>query len=501
MADGIEPSSNGGSTDTPLVETAPPGRRHPTRTTRRRVLRVAGAVVAFGLLAGLAVAGYGWYRYRQIDRKDLALTHDPGGVQNYLIVGSDNRGVVSGGDADAGAFLSGDAEGGGERSDTVMVARVDPRANTVDLLSFPRDLWVPIAGTDGRERINTAFALGGPQRLIDTLQADFGIPINHYVEIDFHSFKGIVDAVGGVPMYFDTAMRDANSGLSIEGAGCVTLDSDQALAFSRARHLQYRDGSGRWRDDPTGDLGRINRQQTFIRRVIDRAQAKVSGVDVIALNRIVGSTVTNLSIDSGLSLDSMVSLVRSFKNFGGDQVRTWSLPVTPYTTRGGASVLQLDEDEAQEVLDVFRGHAAGEFPLSEVHLEVANGSGVAGAAQETSDALRSIGFTVEGDPGTTSSTASTTVRYATGSKRSAQELVRHLRGGAVLVEDPLLGGGKVKLILGADFEGVSRDPATPTDSTATSVGSHAYDTTTTINPTSEPVGVVPESPPDGVSCG
>src|SRR4029077_11443630 len=139
-------------------------------------------------------------------------------------------------------------------------------------VSFPRDLWVSIAGTGSNERINTAYSVNdGPQRLIDTLRQDFGITINHYVELDFKSFKGIVDAVGGVPMSFQTPMRDRNSGLYVDTAGCTTLDGDQALAFARSRHLEYMDSKLKWVSDPSADLGRINRQQVFLQHVIDQA--------------------------------------------------------------------------------------------------------------------------------------------------------------------------------------------------------------------------------------
>ena len=95
-----------------------------------------------------------------------------------------------------------------------MIMRVDPTTDTVDMVSLPRDLWVPIAGTGESQRINTAYSSDdGRQRLIDTIQQDFGIPINHYIEVDFKGFQGVVDAIGGVPMYFDEPMRDDNSGL------------------------------------------------------------------------------------------------------------------------------------------------------------------------------------------------------------------------------------------------------------------------------------------------
>ena len=132
------------------------------------------------------------------------------------------------------------------------MARVEPDAERVKLLSIPRDLWLPIAGTGSEDRINTAYS-NGRQTLIDTIQESLGIPINHYIEVDFSGFQRLVEAIGGVPMWFDTAMRDQHTGLVINGEGCVNLDGEQALALARSRSLEYVEDGG-WHTDPTGDL-------------------------------------------------------------------------------------------------------------------------------------------------------------------------------------------------------------------------------------------------------
>ena len=119
-----------------------------------------------------------------------------------------------------------------------------PTPSGSSCLSIPRDLWLPIAGTGSEDRINTAYS-NGRQTLIDTIQESLGIPINHYIEVDFSGFQRLVEAIGGVPMWFDTAMRDQHTGLVINGEGCVTLDGQQALALARSRSLEYvEDGDG-----------------------------------------------------------------------------------------------------------------------------------------------------------------------------------------------------------------------------------------------------------------
>src|SRR5262249_61608778 len=116
-------------------------------------------------------------------------------AENYLLVGSDSRAGISPNDPNAGAIGSTD-DVSNSRSDTIMVLRRE-RNGGAALLSLPRDLWVTIAGTGGKNKINSAFN-GGSQRLGATIKQSLGIPINHYVEIDFARVQKLVDEIGGV---------------------------------------------------------------------------------------------------------------------------------------------------------------------------------------------------------------------------------------------------------------------------------------------------------------
>jgi polyisoprenyl-teichoic acid--peptidoglycan teichoic acid transferase len=481
----------------PLPADDPGPQRRPARSWRQRLLLGSGTVVVIALIASALAVGYLWYRYNQIGREDLDLSEAAAGQpRNYLVVGSDDREVVGEDDPDAGAFLDSDEEPAGHRSDTIMIARVDPAGSSVDLVSLPRDLWLPIAGADERERINTAYN-DGPQRLVDTIEQNLDIEIHHYVEIDFASFKGIVKAIDGVSMYFHTPMRDRHSGLDV-GAGCVVLDGDQALAFSRSRHLEYQDQRGRWITDPTGDLGRIDRQQVFMRKVIDRAAAKSGGFDLKTMNDLLSSTADNLKVDSGMDLRQMVSLGRKFRDFGGDQLRTHILPVEQHVTAGGASVLLMDPIAAQPVLNLFRGLPSDALSPSMVRLAIENGSGVAGQAGRAEQVYESMGFQVEGTSNADALLERTVVRYAPGSERAATEVASHLPTGADLEEDPSLEVGIVVLVTGEDFTRVSEE-VFPVDtilpsSTETSVAVVDEDLI------AEAIGIVPEYAPAGEPC-
>ncbi|MCL1597816.1 MAG: LCP family protein, partial [Actinomycetia bacterium] len=191
-----------------------------------------------GLLALLALsvfAGYGFITYTEgkIDRIEaseleslttpVVSTDDP---INFLIVGVDDRSDLPDDWADNfGEFA-------GRRTDVIMVAHMVP-GERIQMLSIPRDLKSDIPGA-GTNRINASYVLGGPDLLVQTVQAETGIPIHHYIEIDFAGVGAVVDSLGGVTLDFTYPGRDRKSGFSID-AGRHTLDGEQAVAYARSR--------------------------------------------------------------------------------------------------------------------------------------------------------------------------------------------------------------------------------------------------------------------------
>ena len=188
------------------------------RTWPQRLIVVVGCVVVMACLGAASVAGYIGLRFGQIDRiEDIDLhARESGEPANYLVVGTDSREGIDASDPDAGVLLG---ASGCDCTDTIMVVRVDPEEQEAYLLSFPRDLYLPISGTGESARINSAHA-HGVQTLIDTIQDSFEIPIHHYVEIDFVGFEQLVNAVGGIPLWFDAPVRDRHTGLSVPTAEC-----------------------------------------------------------------------------------------------------------------------------------------------------------------------------------------------------------------------------------------------------------------------------------------
>jgi LCP family protein required for cell wall assembly len=280
--------------------------------------------------------------YNRIEKIPLADVLSTGGEgTNYLIVGSDSRSVEDIVDAglDPGAF----EEGGGQRSDTMLLLRfVDGEAK---MMSIPRDLYVPIAETDGSSKINAAYN-GGPRRLVLTIQQALAVPIHHYMEVDFVSFAKLVDALGGITIDFPHPAFDTNSGLDIRQAGPNELDGPQALAFVRSRHyVEVIDGVQQ--PDPTADLGRVQRQQQFLKAVFGKLG---DSKNPFALAKAADATTGGLRIDDTLGLTDAIRFAWRLRSLDPAPVE---LP-TEFGRNSSGSVLFLVEPGAQAALDQFR---------------------------------------------------------------------------------------------------------------------------------------------------
>ena len=305
--------------------------------------------------------------------------------QNFLLTGSDNGSCVDPDSPYAGAF--GDRTSFGERSDTIMVIRVNPIDNQAAFLSFPRDLWVKIANSTRSNRINTAFDRKNPIRLIDTIHQNFGVPIDYYVNIDFCAFKQIVDAVGGVSVPFLYPTRDQKTGLFIPAAGCFTFSGDHALAYVRSRSgYRYLDpATGKWLQDGTGDLGRIGRQQDFIRRSMQRALDKGSSSPRVA-NQLLNAALKNVITDDQLSAISMLQLAQAMRNLNTDEIATYTVEASGQMI-GDQSVLipTIQNERMRQILAIFQGKASiGNSSSTTIPADSSGDQGASGRIQSIS---------------------------------------------------------------------------------------------------------------------
>ena len=270
---------------------------------------------------------------------------------NLLLVGSDSRSFVS--NATQVKAFGDDANAGGNRSDVTMVARFDPAAKTVTVLSIPRDLWVDIPGNgsiQGMNRINAAFD-SGPDLLIQTIEKNLGIPVNHYVAVNFPGFSGMVDALGGITMKFPTEVKDQFTGLDVTTTGCQSVNGTVALELVRSRHLYYMSPSGYWEYDGLSDFSRIQRQDSFFRAVLAKLNQSIT--NPFTINSFIGAAVGNLTIDDTLSQGDLFHIAQDFRGLASSHLVTETLPTLGYTTDGGASVLKQAQPYAQNMIDAF----------------------------------------------------------------------------------------------------------------------------------------------------
>ena len=334
----------------------------------------------------------------------------------FLIVGSDSRAGLD--DLDNfGAF-------GGQRGDVVMLVRLDQTTSTARMLSIPRDLWVDIPG-HSKNRINAAYAFGGPSLMVETVKQNLNVEVNHYVEIDFVGFAALVDELGGIEIAFPYAARDSKSGLDVE-AGSQTLDGDMALAYARSRQYQeYQNGS--WVSVNASDIGRTERQQEVIRGIFTELKRPSSFTEA---GSIASAMAEHMTIDSNLATSSVAGLAWGFKGILGGGIDGATLP-TSGATKNGKSVVVIKEPEAGAMLANFRVGA----PLAsqQLRLQVLNGNGIVGAAGKVSRALESNGFTVESIGDAEAATYSQTVVLVPQGSFNGNRIVAALGFGVVQV--------------------------------------------------------------------
>ncbi len=453
-----------GDTIAPERPATRPRHIRPRRWPRRVLIGGNLAVAIIVLATGL---GYLYVKLRlgEINSVNIpGLTPATSGPDNILIVGSDTRSGLS--DPNAGsAFGAGTGATAGQRSDVTMILHIDAKSKQASVLSIPRDLYVPIAGTNRSDRINSSFG-NGPQQLIQTIQSDLGIPIHHFVSMNFDGFQGLVNAVGGIDVNFPDPAKDAFSGLNITKTGCQHLDGAAALSLARSRDYQYfADGS--WHYDGTGDLGRIQRQHTFIRILMQKAIS--AGIhNPITANSLISSAVHDVTIDNKLSTNDILGLAMQFRSLSPNSLPTYTLPTAPAVI-GGADVLRLQQPVGTQTVDQFLGKGQSSAPSApatpavapaDVKVQVLNGSGTTGQAAQATAQLRAAGFGVAGTgdaAGTHSATSQ--VLYAAGKQQAAQLLQGRVGGGASIQQDPALRGADVALVTGTSFSGITQAAA------------------------------------------
>jgi LCP family protein required for cell wall assembly len=304
---------------------------------RRRHRRMAGGagVAVASLIVGVGgLYGRVLWRAHDIERVDVAGTASVGTGEpvTVLVVGTDARGSL--------------ASGG--RTDTMLLARLDPEAGTGALLSLPRDLMVEPPGGGAPVLLSALAADYGLDGLVTVVETQVGVPVDHVVQVDFDGFRSLVDRIGGIDVWVDTAVRDDRSGLYLDQLGCVTLDGEQALALARSRKIEVMDASGTWVRDPWSDLRRVETQRVMVAALAGLVD---EGADPISLTQHVEWAVANLTLDSGLGVEELVRLAEAAAALEPASVAMQTLPVVPYP--GDVNRLAADPDRAPAAVDAF----------------------------------------------------------------------------------------------------------------------------------------------------
>lgn len=304
--------------------------------------------------------------------------------------------------------------------------------------------------------------------------------------VDFAGFREVVAAIGGVEVYFPRPARDAGSGLIIEEAGCQVLDAEMALAYARSRHYQtFTDG--RWVRDNLDDWGRMQRQQEFLRlamsRAIDRGARNPATLNAI-VNGVLGDQAVIL--DDQLTTGMILEIAMAFRLFNPGSLGGYGLrDYVDDEWKGNLAVLVLRENEAEPLLDLFRGTQGLDPTPETVRVRVLNGSGEPNQASEVAADLRLADFVVRSTDNARVDLDRTEVRYAPGQLASAELLARYLAVAPILIEDRELTQVPVVLATGADYTGLlaePRDPRSPSRPSPTTTDPAPTTTAEVIDP-------------------
>jgi LCP family protein required for cell wall assembly len=445
---------------------------HPVLTTL--------AVIATVAFVGITLTAYVFYRdsLGQIHHESVTsamLGPRPpklNGSMNILLIGSDSR---------AGTHGRYGHDVYGSRSDTSMLLHISPTHQRAVVVSFPRDSMVPVYActADGHghsgqqevpgqlEQLNATFSAGGAPCLWKTLEHTTHIHIDHFIEVNFLSFKKIVNDIGGVPVCLPYAIHDWRSGLRLS-AGRHVIKGAQALGFVRVRHI----GLG-------SDLQRIQRQQYFLASAVNKI--KNSGVlrSPTGLLRLVHDVAGSLTTDI-TSPTTLLAIANSTKGLNTKNLRFVSVPVVPYPPNPLAWV-EWEQPQASTLFSAIshdnhvptppKNTGSGKatppptVSPSKVQLEVLNGSGTLGLAGTAASELTSRGFVVTGTGNAPNfSYTQSVIEYASASQLPEVNTLKEQLPGAQVKQVSTVQPGTLDLILGSTFTALSTHSASTSKS-------------------------------------
>ena len=433
----------------------------------RRYARLLATIVAGAVLLS---SGAAWATVRhyagQVQRIDAfgepRTAPASGDPLTFLVVGSDSREGLT--DKQVRRLHTG-WDVFGRRTDTMMLAHVS-RDGTVSVVSLPRDSLVTIpAHTDengvqqdaSEEKLNSAYAYGGPPLLVQTVEQATGLTIDHYLEVSFAGFVKMVNAIGGVDVCTPTDIYDPPSGLSLT-AGRSTLKGRDALAYVRAREF-----------DPTADIGRMKRQQSFVASMVNKASSSAVLLDPGRATGFIEAVLGSLRVDQGLDNAQVMELTRRLAQIDPSQVTFRTVPVTGERAMGAiGNVVTWDGPSATDLFSALRDDTPIPDKPSAPRVKVAPGDinvqllAAGTTATEGYQDFSDAGYSLIADP-VPATLTSTTIEYDPNYNVSLKTLKAALPG--VQTEEVPGLGSTFRVTLGSDYAGLTqvsvKDPTAP----------------------------------------
>ncbi|WP_436499398.1 LCP family protein [Actinokineospora sp. HUAS TT18] len=308
----------------------------PRRARRARKIVLTALVVIVALLAGLWI-----YLETSLTRVDALTDYEgrPAAASgtNWLIVGSDSREGLTAEDEER--LSTGDAKG--QRTDTIMLLHLPDNDVRPTLVSLLRDSLVDIPGK-GKNKLNAAYAFGGPQLLAKTVELNTKLRIDHYMEIGFGGFADVVDAVGGVEMCLDAPIDDPLAGINLP-AGCQELDGKNALGYVRTRK------------GPRADLDRVIRQRAFIGALTKKATSAGTLANPFRLFPLLGSAPDAITVDDDTHLHNLPPVAFAMGGASDGNLITTTIPMGgSQNVKGVGSAILWDKVKSQKLFEALK---------------------------------------------------------------------------------------------------------------------------------------------------
>ncbi|HEY9294033.1 MAG TPA: LCP family protein [Microlunatus sp.] len=334
-----QPSSPQRPAQPPAGAAKPPRRQRPVR----RVCAILGALVLALIVWLIAVPVYAWSHVDRVAYEPSGSRPDDQPGTTYLLVGSDSRSGMT--KKEQKEYGTGHVSGG--RTDTIMILYLPPGGDPA-LISIPRDSYVPIPG-HGSNKINAAYAFGGPKLLTKTVEQNTGLRMDQYVEVGFGGFVNVINAIGGIEVCLKKPIKDKDSHLNLK-KGCQTLEGKDALGYVRMRKA-----------DPLGDLGRVKRQRQVVSAMAKKAASPLSILNPVRYWRLANSGTDSLGVGENASMFSMARMMIGMGKVSSGNGLTLTVPIADANayTPAGSSVLW-DKAEAKDMFnDIARGDTSG----------------------------------------------------------------------------------------------------------------------------------------------